>query len=499
MNIWSLGAPHARMRSTRPGEPDSAGPTALGSVLAAAALLAIGLIAAVARPAAAASLATGDARSVSQPSIPATCATLSASLATSNRQFSSSAESSPPDTSRIQSALNSCVGSGKAVVLAASGSNKAFLSGPLTVGGSEVLVIDTGVTLFASRNAANYQVSGKPTCGTVASSGGGCKPFVTVNGANAAIMGTQGSAGQGLIDGRGDLDLVGQSVTWWDLANTAKSNGGSQNNPRLIQSNGVNNFTVYDLSLTDSPNFHLVFNGGTGFTVWGLRIKTPANARNTDGIDPSGTNVTINNSYIQDGDDGVAVKGGNQAAQNMTIENSHFYGTHGISIGSETNAGVSNILFKNDTLSGTDSSGITSSSNNGMRIKSYSSVGGLVSTVTYEGICLTGVKTLLDIDPFYSSGNGSHIPDYANIVVDGAKAVSSASSATSVLEGYSSSVPLGLTLENVSFDATSTTAQNASIGTFNTNLKPSGTNVTVSAISGSGSVPSCSFPSFPGL
>src|SRR5207253_6938429 len=101
----------------------------------------------------AAALATGDSRSVSQPSIPATCSTLSASLATSNRQFSSSAESSPPDTSRIQSALNSCAGTGKAVVLAASGAGKAFLAGPLTVGGGEVLVIDTGVTLYASRNA----------------------------------------------------------------------------------------------------------------------------------------------------------------------------------------------------------------------------------------------------------------------------------------------------------------------------------------------------------
>ena len=509
MNVWSLVSPHALTRSTRRGEPGTVRPAALGSALVAAPLLAVGLIVAVALPAralparalpaAAASLATGDARSVSQPSIPASCATVTASLATSNRQFSSSAEASPPDTSRIQSALNSCVGSGKAVVLAASGSSNAFLSGPLTVGGSEVLVINSGVTLYASRNAANYQVSGKPTCGTVASSSGGCKPFITVNGANAAIMGTQGSAGQGLIDGRGDLDLVGQSVTWWDLATTAKNNGGSQNNPRLIQSNNVNNFTVYDLSLTNSPNFHLVFSGGNGFTVWGLRIKTPANARNTDGIDPSGTNVTINNSYIQDGDDGVAVKAGSTAAQNMTIENSHFYGTHGISIGSETNAGVSNILFKNDTLSGTDSSGITSTSDNGMRIKSYSSVGGLVSTVTYEGICLTGVKALLDIDPFYSSGNGSHIPDYTNIVVDGAKAVSSSSSAKSVLEGYSTSVPLGLTLENVNFDKTATTAENASIATFNTNLSPSGTNVTVSAISGSGSVPSCSFPAFPGL
>jgi polygalacturonase len=84
-------------------------------------------------------------------------------------------------------------------------------------------------------------------------------------------------------------------------------------------------------------------------------------------------------------------------------------------------------------------------------------------------------------------------------VVDGAKAVSSSSGAKSVLEGYSSSDRLGLTLENVSFDATATTAENATIGTYNTDLSPSGTNVSVSAVSGSGSVPSCSFPAFPGL
>jgi polygalacturonase len=123
------------MWSTGRGAPGTVRSAAFCLALVSAVLLAVGLIVAVARPAAAATLATGDPRSVSQPSIPAPCATVTASFATSNRQFSSSAESSPPDTSRIQSALNSCVGSGKAVVLAASGSNKAFLAGPLTVGG----------------------------------------------------------------------------------------------------------------------------------------------------------------------------------------------------------------------------------------------------------------------------------------------------------------------------------------------------------------------------
>jgi polygalacturonase len=446
-------------------------------------------------------LATGDSRSVSQPSVPSACTTLSATLVTSNEQFSSSAESSPPDTSRIQSALNSCSGTGKAVVLAPSGSNNAFLSGPLSLPASVVLVVDDGATLYASRNPASYQVSGQATCGTVASSGNGCKPFINVTGSNAGIMGTQGSGGgQGAINGRGDQDILGTSGSWWTLSNTAKTDGNKQNNPRLIEAHGVNSFTVYDVDLVNAPLFHIYFEGGNGLTVWGARIKTPATARNTDGIDPdSATNVTVNDSYIQDGDDGIAIKTNSAAASNMTVENSHFYGTHGIGIGSQTQYGVTNILVQNNTVSGVDSSGNVSTDNNGIRIKTSSSEGGTVNGVTYDNTCLTGVKHAMEFNPFYSSGNGSTTPYYTNIVVNGLKSVSSASSAQSVLEGYNSSHLLGLTLENVSLDATSTSAEYASIGKYNTNISPSGTDVTVSSISGSGSVPSCSFPGYPGL
>jgi polygalacturonase len=449
---------------------------------------------------AAVTLATGDSRSVSQPSVPATCQTLSATLETSNEQFSTAQETTPPDTSRIQSALNSCSGSGKAVVLAASGSDNAFLSGPLSLPASVYLVVDAGVTLYASRNPASYQVSGKATCGTVASSDNGCKPFINVTGSNSGIMGTQSGGSQGEIDGRGDQDILGTSGTWWALANTANSDGKKQNNPRLIESDGYNNITLYDIDLVNAPFFHVYFQSGNGLTVWGVRIKTPATARNTDGVDPdSSTNVTVNDSYIQDGDDGIAIKTNSDSASNMTIENSHFYGTHGISIGSETQHGVSNILVENDTVSGTDGSGNVSTDNNGIRIKTSSSEGGKVSDVTYENICDTRVKHNLEFNPFYSSGNGSTTPDFTGIVVDGFKSVSSASSAQSVLEGYNSSNPLGLTLENVSLDATSSAAEYANISTYNTNFTPSGTDVTVTSFSGSGSVPSCSFPSYPGL
>ncbi|HJP72813.1 MAG TPA: glycosyl hydrolase family 28 protein [Pseudonocardiaceae bacterium] len=465
-------------------------------LLASAALLGIPV---VANASGSTTVATGDSRTVSQPTVPGVCAPITSGLAApGNRKFSSGQESAPPDTARITAALSKCAGSGKAVELKANGGDTAFLSGPLTINAGETLLVDSGVTLYASLNAKQYQVSGKPTCGTVASSEGGCRPFLTVSGANAAVMGTSVAGSQGRIDGRGDLTIYGGSESWWQLAQDAKAQNKQQNDPRLLVASG-NNFVLYDIDLLNSPNFHVVFQNATGFTAWGVRIKTPASARNTDGIDPSGaTDVTIANSYIQDGDDGVAIKGGS-ASKNITIRDDHFYGTHGISIGSETNGGVTNVLVENNTVQGTDSSGITSTSDNGIRIKSDSSRGGKVSQITYDNTCLSGVKYLLDFDTHYSSSTGSKIPYFTDIVVDGARSVSSASSAESVLDGYSSAYPLGLTLQNVSLDVTKTTAEYAKIGVYNTNITASGTGVTVSGVPGSGGVPNCSFPAYPGL
>jgi polygalacturonase len=412
-------------------------------------------------------------------------------------------ETNPPDTTRIQQALNTCRQSGSASVavkLTAGSGHNAFLTGPLTIGRGVVLLVDSGVTVYGSRNPANYQVSGKPTCGTIASSEGGCSPLIAVSGANAGVEGVRAANGsQGSIDARGGSQLLGQNVTWWDLAHLAQVKGGNQQNPRLLQASGSDNFTLYDINLLNSPNFHVVYQGGNGFTAWGVRIKTPATARNTDGIDPAGsTNVTINDSYIADGDDGVAVKGGS-AVSNITVENSHFYGTHGISIGSETNGGVTNVLFRDNTLTGTDSFGNVSGSSTGIRIKSSPANGGEVTRVTYQDICLNAVRAPIVFDTHYSNGSGSHTPYFHGIVVDGLRAVGSPSGATSTFQGFSSAYPLGLTMEDVQLDAAKNTAAHANIATYQTNITLSGTGVKTTPFSGSGSVPACSFPAFPAL
>ena len=450
--------------------------------------------------------ATGDARTVTEPSVPTKiCATVTSALQVANRLSSTANETTPPDTRRIQAALDACTQTGSATVavkLAAAGSTRtAFLTGPLTVHRGEVLLLADGVTLYGSRNPASYQISGKSTCGTLSSSNNGCSPLITVSGANAGVESVRSPGGsQGRIDGRGDLTMLGSSTTWWGLAAKAQAVGKQQNNPRLIQADSSDNFTLYDIDLVNAANFHVVYNGGTGFTAWGVRIKTPDTARNTDGIDPAGAkDVTIADSYIQDGDDGIAIKGGSQASSNITIKDDHFYGTHGISIGSETYSGVSNVLVEYNTVTGTDSSGTASGSSTGLRIKSSAASGGKVSTVGYLDNCVTAVRAPLVFDTHYSNGSGPYTPDFTGIVVNGLRVTSSVGGAKSTLVGLSSRDPLGLTLENVSMDTTSATSQYADVTVYDSNLKPSGTGVSTSSTTASGSVPSCNFPGFPAL
>lgn len=450
-------------------------------------------------------LATGDSRAVTEPELPAsTCAVITADLSMPDRIADAASETNPPDTARIQQQLDDCTQTGTdtvAIELAAADTGQnAFLTGPLTIHRGEALVLDSTVTLYGSTNAADYQVSGKPTCGTLSSSEGGCANLISVDGANAGIESASAADGsRGRIDGRGDHDISGTNTTWWQLASDAQKQGTNQNAPRMVEADDSDNFTLYNIDIVDSPNFHVVYKNGDGFTAWGVHIETPATARNTDGIDPEGaTNVTIANCYIMDGDDGIAIKANGKSSSNITVTGNHFYGTHGISIGSETDGGVSNVLFEGNTLSGVDAWGNASASSAGIRIKSSAENGGLVTDITYRDTCLDAVKAPLVFDTHYAKGSGSEIPWFTDIVVDGIVARNSPANAQSTIVGYDASHPLELTLTNVDLDQTSATAADARVTATASTLDLSGEGVEVTAGAGtSGTTPTCDFPGYP--
>jgi hypothetical protein len=85
-------------------------------------------------------------------------------------------------------------------------------------------------------------------------------------------------------------------------------------------------------------------------------------------------------------------------------------------------------------------------------------------------------------------------PLYTDIVVDGVYATGSPSGSYSEFDGFSTSSPLGLTLENVHLDVTTQQgSQDAKVGLYDSNITPSGTGVTTTSVSGSGTVPTCTF------
>lgn len=374
-------------------------------------------------------LATGDPRFILPPLYPPICTVVSA-------QFDTAVRATPPstdDTARLQAALTQCAGTGHGVLLTASGANNAFYSGGLTVNG-EALIVGYGVTLFGN----NY----------------GSSQFLSVTGTNAGIY------GPGTIDGRGDL-----------ITET----------PRLINVKNIQNFTAAYVTLEHAAKMHLYIEGGSGVTVGFITIATPANTKNTDGIDlDSLSDATVFGSSINDGDDGVAIKTNSGPASNITVLGNRFYGTHGMSIGSQTMYGVTNVLWDDNEVFGTDQFGIVSTDNNGINIKSDYDCGGPVNQVTYRNTKLIGVKHLLIFNTYYGSCSGTPgIPWYQDIVVDGVTAANSQSGAYSEFEGYDAANPLGLYLANVNLDAAAQqNSQFANVGLDNSNITPSGPGVT---------------------
>jgi len=420
-----------------------------------------------------------DTRTVTEPVIPPSCTSLTALLPVKL----SAADEAQPDTARIQAALDHCP-AGQAVELKADAGAAAFLSGPLQLRAGVTLLIDAHTTLFGSRDPRDYDVT-PGSCGIVNKIGHGCKPLISGDHiSGAAVM------GDGSIDGRGGDSLTGQRVSWWDLAQEAKVKNENQNCPRILALSHADNFTLYRITLKNSPNFHVAYSGGDGFTAWGVVIDTPKTARNTDGIDPgNSTNVTITHCFIHTGDDQVAIKAGAPGpTTHMTVSHNHFYTGHGMSIGSETDGGASSILVSDLSIDGAD---------NGIRIKSNSTRGGLVRDVLYEDVCIRDTKNPIYMDSNYTAATGpthDKLPTFTGIAL---RNVRVEGSGKITLDGFDQNHRLGITFDNVTLDQPGDIKMSAhfadlTLGPGLVNFHPAGEDVTVSEVPGKGAPNACS-------
>ena len=414
-------------------------------------------------------VATGDTRTVVEPTFPSTCQTLTASFHDVGEDVPASVEatSTELDQSRLQTALTACQGTNQAVELTmdASSGNNAFLTGPITIPTGVTLLVDPGVTLYFSRNAQDYDTTpGTHTCGTVNnnSNTASCHNLITISNAN-----NSGIMGYGKLNGRGG-DVVLNSFptagfegsttgkSWWDLATDADSLSASQQNPRGIQISNSTNITLYKITFKNSPNFHVATNTINGFTAWDVKIVTPYNARNTDGIDPGNTtNATITNSWISDGDDNIAVGAPNSASSNISVINNHFFAGHGESIGSFTTGGVNNVLYDNNLMYG--DAEVDGSNSTGIRIKSANDRGNTVQNIQYSNSCFADHGTQIQFTPIYNTNPGTLTPNFKNILLQNLRFSNQGPTATGSFTFLGASNngtvnPLIVTLDNVTVD-----------------------------------------------
>lgn len=440
---------------------------------------------------AAATAVAQDTRQVKEPTIPSSCVQLSAQLRAMSDKVAE-ADESKLDTARIQSALDKCK-PGMAVELKPSSGNNAFLSGPLEMRTGVTLLIDEGVTLFGSRDAAVYESTAPDAthglCGTIAAGAppatfpapqrpapirGGCRPFISIMDAKDV-----GIMGDGVIDGRGYAKILSKDYSWWEMARKAEPKNERYFTPRMIVASHADGLVLYRITLHNSTNFHVSVNQTDGFTAWGVHLLTPTvkgmDARNTDGIDPgTSTNVTVAHSWIDNGDDNIAIKAG---VTHMSVLDNHFYSGHGMSIGSETVPGQSFLLVDGLTEDHTTS---------GIRIKSNVTRGGPVHDLTYQNICMQGVKVPIAISPYYTNQTtegfedpkytGDRIPDYKAITI---RNVISATSGDVLIAGLNDDHRTEVTLDGVRIDGMTPQQVHGRFATVT--LGPLGTNLNFGA------------------
>ena len=264
-----------------------------------------------------------------------------------------------------------------------------FLCGPITLANNVNLQVDAGAIL-RMLPFGKYPV-------TWFTNGGTNVYFTANNFISGSSLTNIAISGPGMIHGQGE--------PWWPWANTNNAV-----RPIMIRLSNCNREMIQNITLSNSPMFHISISGGSAAnsTVQSVTIRAnsssdPIPGHNTDACDVAGTNILVQNCDISVGDDNFTCGGG---TSDVLITNNVYGNGHGVSIGSYTSPSVSNITVINCTFNGTD---------NGLRIKSDDGRGGLIQNINYFNISMTNVHFPIQIYAYYLLvGTPSSIsPSYA--------------------------------------------------------------------------------------
>lgn len=289
------------------------------------------------------------------------------------------------NTEALRKAVAACraAGGGKVVVPAGE-----FIAGPFEFASNMELRLEKNAVLRFSDRLELY--GAQPTASSDPDDAKLKAPITGAGLVNIAITGA------GVIDGNGKA--------WWARSGKkAWANGAGGEmlpRPNLIEFTRCTNVLFEEVTVCNSPQFHIVPHYCDGVTCRDLKIVAPSNSPNTDGIDPSNSrNVLITRCVIDDGDDNISFKARRDANNKNTVPTENVYVTdctflhgHGVSVGSRVWSGIRNIVVDNCTFEGTAI---------GIRIKSARGRGGLMENITYSNIKMKDVGTAVTINMYY--------------------------------------------------------------------------------------------------
>ncbi|KAJ9440486.1 putative polygalacturonase [Diplonema papillatum] len=219
-----------------------------------------------------------------------------------------------------------------------------------------LLNVQDAVTKEMSENTAQYdtlvEVFGTPNSSASIVPSRPCTTYFAAR----TVEDDAGGVDNVTIDGTGELNGMAEDyVAYYDPSDTrlfpVPPDG---QRPWFVRSEGASNLVIRDIRLHNASEWTLRLIGTHNILIDNVDIYGDYRFPNNDGIDPDGsTNVTIINSRIDVGDDGICLKAyeGWGPVRNVTVRNCTIRSkSHAIKFGSPTDEDMYDILFDNITI-----------------------------------------------------------------------------------------------------------------------------------------------------
>lgn len=249
------------------------------------------------------------------------------------------------------------------------------------------------------------------------------------------------------ITGEGTLDGQASDANWWSWKGRSEPMPGTQRadrdklfqqaedgvpveqriygaghflRPTFIEPYESRNILIEGVTIRNAPFWIIHPTLSTNVTIRGVTVMS--HGPNNDGANPeSSTDVLVENSTFDTGDDCIAIKSGrnadgrrvNKPSERIVVRNSTMKAGHGgVTIGSEVSGSVRDVFAEKLVMSSPDLE-------RGIRFKTNARRGGVIENVFVRDIEIGEVGSAIDIDLLYEEGaRGDFMPTVRNVRIE---------------------------------------------------------------------------------